>query len=157
MSQKMASITNGIAPQPTLPIIASLENLDQLLQHDDMVKVAGIDCDGVLRGKIMAKEKFLSSAAKGFGMSSAIFGWDMHDVLYRTETSITSSESGYSDFVAIPDLGSFRRIPWEDNVPFFLLNFYLNDNSVIGDGRSILRKICADLSELDFSARAGGR
>lgn len=152
----MESATNGIVPQPTVPITVTLKNLGRLLEHDDMVKVAGIDCDGVLRGKIMAKEKFLSSAAKGFGMSSAIFGWDMHDVLYRTETSITSSESGYADFVAIPDLSSYRRIPWEDKVPFFLLKFYVSDKSVLADGRGMLRKICAELRELKLSAKAGG-
>jgi glutamine synthetase len=43
------------------------ESITALLEHDDKVKVAGIDIDGVLRGKIMSKTKFLSSIPDGFG------------------------------------------------------------------------------------------
>jgi glutamine synthetase len=37
---------------------------------------AVIDVDGVLRGKIMAKDKFISAAKDGFGFCGVIFGWD---------------------------------------------------------------------------------
>lgn len=29
---------------------------------------------------------------------------------------------GYTDIQAEIDLSSFRRIPWENNIPFFLVN-----------------------------------
>jgi len=45
----------------------TLEDLEAELKEDTKVKVAGIDADGVLRGKIMAKEKFMSAAKSGFG------------------------------------------------------------------------------------------
>lgn len=88
-----------------------------------MVKLAGVDVDGVLRGKLVSKKKFLSIASSGFGFCSVIFGWDMHDQTYFRELKISNAENGYHDLLAIPDLSSFRRIPWEDNVPFFLVNF----------------------------------
>lgn len=135
----------------------SLDEITRVLENNTCVKVAGIDCDGVLRGKIMMKEKFLSSIGEGFGMSSAIFGWDMHDVLYTTETKITSAESGYADILAIPDLRSFRRIPWEDNIPFFLLNFVGNGKSIHADGRSMLRDLCKDMRKLGYTAKAGSK
>lgn len=47
--------------------LTSIEELETELQEDTKVKVAGIDADGVLRGKIMAKDKFLSAAKSGFG------------------------------------------------------------------------------------------
>lgn len=31
---------------------------------------------------------------------------------------------GYADIVAKVDISTYRRIPWEDNIPFFLLTFY---------------------------------
>ena len=49
------------------------EELIKLLKDDEKVKVAGVDVDGVLRGKIMAKSKFLSCAKAdppGFGFCS---------------------------------------------------------------------------------------
>jgi glutamine synthetase len=40
------------------------------------------------------------------------------------ELKISNAENGYHDLIAIPDLSSFRRIPWEDDVPFFLVSFF---------------------------------
>lgn len=135
--------------------VQKLEEIRQALAADSCVKVAGIDCDGVLRGKIMAKDKFLSGALGGFGMSSAIFEWDMHDVLYSTQGQITNT---YSDFLARPDLQSYRRIPWEDNIPFFLLSFSTSaGKSVKADGRSLLHDTCQDLRSLGYSAMAGSK
>jgi glutamine synthetase len=102
----------------------SLDDLKSLLKNDNKVKVAGFDVDGVLRGKFMSKEKFLSAASSdGFGFCSVIFGWDMHDAVYSRELLISNSANGYSDLIASIDLSTYRRIPWENNVPFFLVSF----------------------------------
>lgn len=36
---------------------------------------------------------------------------------------ISNKTNGYRDVIAVIDLSSYRRIPWENNVPFFLLSF----------------------------------
>ena len=108
-------------PQGTPEI--TVDSLPKLLGKDDKVKVAGVDIDGMLRGKLMSKKKFLSIAENGFGFCSVVFGWDMHDQTYFRELKISNAENGYRDIIAVPDLSSFRRIPWEDNVPFFLISF----------------------------------
>ncbi|KAF2010902.1 glutamine synthetase/guanido kinase [Aaosphaeria arxii CBS 175.79] len=144
-----------IAPQISHSILPNNQTLAEFLRHDNKVKVAGVDCDGILRGKIMSVEKFLSTAEKGFGMSSAIFGWDMHDELYAYETNVTSLQSGYADFTAFPDLKTFRRVPWEDNIPFFLLRFVSNDKPVHADGRSMLRNISQRLESKGWQGLAG--
>ena len=46
------------------------------------VKVAVTDIDGVLRGKYLHKDKFLSAAESGFGFCSVVFGWDANDAPY---------------------------------------------------------------------------
>ncbi|TDL27400.1 glutamine synthetase/guanido kinase [Rickenella mellea] len=102
----------------------TLEDLKTLLEHDVKVKVAGIDVDGVLRGKFMSKDKFLSAASSdGFGFCSVIFGWDMHDAVYSKELLISNKANGYRDIIASIDLSTYRRLSWENNVPFFLLSF----------------------------------
>ncbi|KAA8643782.1 glutamine synthetase family protein [Aspergillus tanneri] len=133
----------------------SVEDLPKLLVNDLKVKVAGIDCDGILRGKVMSKEKFLGIAQKGFGFSSAVFGWDMQDVLYTTNAKIAPPESGYVDFIAVPDLNTFRRIPWEDDIPFFLVRFVQNGKPVSADGRSMLKDVCDKLAASNCKAMAG--
>ncbi|QRW27692.1 glutamine synthetase [Rhizoctonia solani] len=102
----------------------SVEDLHNLLQNDTKVKVAGIDVDGILRGKFMSKDKFLSAVkGEGFGFCSVIFGWDMHDLVYPNELLVSNRANGYRDILAHIDLSTYRRISWEANVPFFLLSF----------------------------------
>lgn len=136
----------------------TLESLPELLKDDKAVKVAGIDVDGILRGKLMAKSKFLSIAKTGFGFCSVIFGWDMHDQTYFKELKISNKENGYRDVIAVPDLSSYRRIPWEDNVPFFLVSFYDPDTqeSLSACPRSLLKRAVDKLKENGFGAMAGG-
>jgi len=50
-------------------------------------------------------------------------GWDMHDQVYSQELSISNKRNGYRDILAWIDLSTYRRIPWENNVPFFLVVF----------------------------------
>jgi glutamine synthetase len=47
--------------------ITTFEELEAELKNDTKIKVAGIDADGVMRGKVMAKDKFMSAAKSGFG------------------------------------------------------------------------------------------
>ncbi|KAJ5141717.1 Type-1 glutamine synthetase 2 [Penicillium atrosanguineum] len=73
------------------------ENVADVLKDDRMVKVAGIDVDGMLRGKLMKKTKFLSIVTEGFGFCSVIFGWDQHDQTYYKELTISNKENGFLD------------------------------------------------------------
>jgi len=41
------------------------------------IKVGVFDIDGILRGKYMSREKFLSALDKGFGFCDVVLGWDI--------------------------------------------------------------------------------
>jgi glutamine synthetase len=79
----------------------------------------------MLRHSLQSKDKFISAACEtgGFGFCSVIFGWDMHDQMYSRELLVSNRSNGYRDVIAVVDLSTFRRIPWENNVPFFLVSF----------------------------------
>jgi glutamine synthetase len=134
------------------------ENIAEILQHDTKVKVAGVDVDGILRGKLMKKDKFLSILTEGFGFCSVVFGWDQHDATYFKELAISNKENGYRDLVAVPDLRSFRRIPWENNVPFFLISFLDPDTRepVCACPRGLLKTAAAKPEAAGYRAMAGG-
>lgn len=134
------------------------ESLPKILENDTKVKVAGVDIDGMLRGKLMSKKKFLGIAKDGFGFCSVIFGWDMHDHTYFKELKISNAENGYRDIIAVPDLSSFRRIPWEDDVPFFLVSFMDPDTgaSVSACPRGLLKTAVDRLEKQGMGAMAGG-
>ena len=86
------------------------------------VKVAVSDIDGILRGKFLHIDKFEGAAEGGFGFCDVVFGWDAHDVTYDN-TNVTGWQHGYPDALARVDLDTFRRVPWDDDVPFFLGEF----------------------------------
>jgi glutamine synthetase len=142
---------------PSKPIV-TLDTLPTLLKDDSAVKLAGLDVDGQLRGKLVSKKKFLSIAKDGFGFCSVIFGWDMHDQTYFKELKISNKENGYRDLVAIPDLSTFRRIPWEDDVPFFLVSFHDPDTlePISVCPRGMLKVQLDKLETQGISAMAGG-
>ena len=140
------------------PSEVTLETLPTLLERDTNVKVAGVDIDGILRGKLMSKKKFLSIARNGFGFCSVIFGWDMHDQTYFRELKISNAENGYRDVIAVPDLRSYRRIPWEHNVPFFLVSFMDPDTQrpLSACPRGLVKTMSKRLEERGMIAMAGG-
>ena len=86
------------------------------------VKVAIADIDGILRGKVMSKDKFLGILDNGFGFCDVVFGWDMADELYD-KSKITGWHTGFPDVNAKIDLSTFRQVPWDNDIPFFLGDF----------------------------------
>ena len=153
----MTSLFNPSSPTKDIEDL-TLHNVEEALKNDTKIKLAGVDVDGMLRGKLISKKKFLSVVKDGFGFCSVIFGWDMHDMTYFRELKISNKENGYKDLIAKIDLSSYRRIPWEDNVPFFLVSFYDPDTglSVSACPRSVLRRAVAGLEEAGYQAMAGG-
>ncbi|KAF9109279.1 hypothetical protein BGX27_007782 [Mortierella sp. AM989] len=136
---------------------ARIEEITVLLMDDVRVKVAGVDLDGILRGKVMAKSKFLSVLKSGFGFCSVIFGWDMHDKTYSQELGVSNAANGYRDIIAVPDLSTFRRIPWENNIPFFLLSFYdpVSRNPLAVCPRGVLKRVTDELASMGWEAMCG--
>ena len=90
------------------------------------VKLAVTDIDGILRGKYISAEKFYSVIEKGMSFCDVIFGWDSSDVLYDKD-SVTGWSRGFPDTPAVLDINTFRTIPWENDIPFFLGE--LNDSN----------------------------
>jgi glutamine synthetase len=83
------------------------------------VKIAYSDIDGILRGKYISAEKFLAVCETGTSFCDVIFGWDAADVAYDNG-KYTGWHTGYPDAYSKIDLSTFRKIPWEQDLPFFL-------------------------------------
>lgn len=130
--------------------------LDQLRASDaDYVKVAVTDIDGIMRGKYLDKQKFLSAAENGFGFCNVVFGWDSSDECYDN-VAYTGWQSGYPDAEVRVDLSTHRTIPWEDDRDFFLGDF-------VGTGRDplevcprqVLRGVIDRGEAMGFAAKFG--
>ena len=119
------------------------ENVLRILseQNTEKVKLAVTDIDGILRGKVISFEKFVSIVEKGFGFCNVVFGWDAADVAYDN-SDYTGWHSGYPDATAVIDLNTFRQVPWDNDTPFFLADFRDgNGNDLTVCPRSLLKKI----------------
>lgn len=116
------------------------------------VKIAFADIDGVLRGKYIATEKFLSVVNGGSGFCDVIFGWDAADLAYDN-VKYTGWHTGYPDAPARIDLATFRKIPWEGDIPFFLGDLSDRDNNpAYVCPRQLVKKVVARAAADGFKA-----
>jgi glutamine synthetase len=114
-------------------------------------KIAFTDIDGVLRGKYISSEKIVSALQNHIGFCDVIFGWDVNDLAYDN-THYTGWHTGYPDCPARIDPSTFRKIPWENDVPFFLGEL-LDKNGAPSSvcPRQLLKKVYTDASDLGFT------
>jgi len=115
------------------------------------VKLAIADIDGILRGKYISTEKFLSVIENGMGFCDVVFGWDSGDVVYDN-VQYTGWHSGYPDAPVSLDISTFRKIPWENDLPFFLAELSdVKGASATVCPRQLLKKILKNAQQQGFS------
>ncbi len=126
------------------------EILPYVQNHDSgKVKIAITDIDGILRGKYISTEKFLSIAETDTSFCDVIFGWDVADSAYDN-VAYTGWHTGYPDAAARIDLSTFRKIPWENGVPFFLADLIQVGKSPAVCPRQLLKKVLEDSVSAGF-------
>jgi glutamine synthetase len=115
------------------------------------VKIAYADIDGILRGKYISAEKFLSFTDGATTFCDVAFGWDANDVAYDNGT-YTGWHTGYPDAPTRIDFSTFRKIPWESDLPFFLGEIVdAKGNPVFVCPRQLLKKVYADSKREGFT------
>lgn len=116
------------------------------------VKIAVTDIDGVLRGKVIHPDKFLSILDSGFGFCNVVFGWDSSDACYDN-ADYTGWHTGYPDAQARLDLATFRRVPWDNDIPFFLADFRKEDGQALEIcPRGLLKRVRDEATRLGYTA-----
>ncbi|GAC1482468.1 MAG: glutamine synthetase [Flavisolibacter sp.] len=116
------------------------------------VKIAICDIDGILRGKDISAEKFLSFSEGKTSFCDVVFGWDAGDVAYD-HGGFTGWHTGYPDTPVRIDRTSFRKIPWENDLPFFLgemIDENGNPNRICP--RQLIKKLHSDAAAKGFTA-----
>jgi len=129
------------------------EILEYVKKHPSRkVKIAFTDIDGILRGKYISVEKFLGVVDGSAGFCDVIFGWDMGDHAYDN-ASFTGWHTGYPDAPGKIDLTTFRKIPWENDLPFFLGDFTDEKGQPCEVcPRQLLKKISREATKAGFNA-----
>ncbi|MET0547361.1 MAG: hypothetical protein ABWZ40_13750 [Caulobacterales bacterium] len=135
------------------PAIKTSEDAIAYVRERDLkyVRVGVFDVDGIMRGKYMARDKFISAMQKGFGFCDVVLGWDSNDQLYDN-VSFTGWHTAYPDawVKLVPD--SMRLVPFEDDIPLFLGEFSGPAEAICP--RGLLRKVLARADTMGFAVNA---
>ena len=122
----------------------------------DTVVVAFTDMQGRLQGKRLAAEFFLDdvvgSVIEGCNYLLAV------DVEMNTVDgyAMSSWQTGYGDFVMAPDMGTLRRVPWQEATAMVIADLTWHDGSpVVASPRQILKAQTDRLAERGLQAMAG--
>ena len=122
--------------------------IERSIEH---VKIGVFDTDGVLRGKYLSRDKFLSALDKNLGFCDVILGWDSNDQLYDN-TKFTGWHTAYPD-ATVRVLPTTRRdIPFEPKTALFLGEFAGPAESVCP--RGTLRRVLERASGLGYLVSA---
>lgn len=130
-------------------------NEDQIISYlnendKKKIKFAFADIDGVLRGKVIHTKKFIDGLTDGYGFCDVVFGWDSSDACYNN-TGLTGWHTGYPDRQCRIDISTFRTIPWQENIPFFLADFSKQDGDDLpACPRSLLKRITAQCASMGY-------
>ncbi len=134
--------------------VRSIEDVRDIIEERQLshIKVGLFDTDGVMRGKYMSKDKFLSSLDKGFGFCDVVLGWDVRDQLYDN-VKYTGWHTGYPDATVriIPE--SCRELPLENGGLLFLAEFVGAAEAICP--RGVLRKVLKQAKALGLHIEVG--
>jgi glutamine synthetase len=109
------------------------------------------DTDGIMRGKYLARDKFLAAFKKDLGFCDVILGWDSNDQLYDN-TKFTGWHTAYPDALLrlLPE--TRRDIPFEPKTALFLGEFAGRAEAVCP--RGTLRKVLSRAAEMGYTVSA---
>jgi glutamine synthetase len=121
---------------------------DRGIEH---VKLGVFDGDGILRGKYLARDKFLGALDKGLGFCDVILGWDSNDQLIDG-LDFTGWHTAYPDAAVRVVPESMRQIPWEPKTALFLGEFAGKAEGVCP--RATLRRVLERARSLGYAVSA---
>ena len=120
------------------------------------IEVAWSDPFGHAAGKRIPAATFLDRAqGSGFAFCEAALGWNA-DATVIDSLRLTNWDGGYPDVFAVPDLSTFRLLPWRPGVGHVISDIVRHDRtSSLLDPRAVLRRVMDRLGGLGFTAKVG--
>ena len=110
------------------------------------------DYFGLLREKSVSDLETLKCGVRFLGVG--LYGTDILGGV--AEESGVSYEMEYRDFDVMPDLSTFKVIPWEKETARVLCDVFLDGAPYPGDPRFILKKTVDECSKMGFAFQAAG-
>jgi len=120
------------------------------------VEVMWVDHQGHARGKRIDADTFLDrSRGTGFPFCNASLAWDVAGDV-KSGLRHADWDSGFPDFFAVPDLRSFRTLPWRPGAGHVISDLVDHHGELIAASpRTVLRRAVDRLAALGYRARVG--
>ncbi len=144
-----------LEPAPAMdPLQAVATAIEQGLVQE--VEVMWLDHQGHARGKRIDAAGFLERATgEGFGFCSAGLAWDINGEV-RTGLRHADWTTGFPDFFAVPDLRSFRLLPWRPRAGHVISDLVDERRELVGAApRTVLHRAIERLASLGYRAKIG--
>jgi glutamine synthetase len=99
----------------------------------EVVIAGGCDLNGVFRGKFVPAGVFGQAPAAPIPFCDGVWVFDLAEAVIPPPPGVRgwwpSFEAGAGDFLALPDLSTFRRVPWLADTAMVLCDYQLLDGS----------------------------
>lgn len=120
------------------------------------IEVAWSDPFGHAQGKRIPAGQFLNRAqGTGFAFCEASLGWNS-DATVIDGLQVTNWNGGYPDVFAVPDLDTFRPLPWRPGVGHVISDIVGHDRQPsLLDPRAVLKRVLRRLAGLGYTAKVG--
>ena len=145
--------TNSASGRPT-----GRAQLERALARRELreVEILWSDHQGHARGKRIAAEGFLERAAgQGFAFCDAALCWDVAGDV-KDGLRFSGWETGFPDLFAVPDLDSYRPVPWRPGVGQVVCDLVGHDRAFVRTApRTVLRRVLDRLARLGYEAQVG--
>ncbi len=122
----------------------------------DTVVLAFTDMQGRLQGKRLSAEFFLDEVAEHYAEGcNYLLAVDI-EMNTVDGYAMSSWETGYGDFVLVPDMSTLRKMPWHEATALVLADLtWLDGAPVVASPRQILKAQVDRLAERGWRAMTG--
>ncbi len=122
----------------------------------DTVVLAFTDMQGRLQGKRLSAEFFLDEVAEHYSEGcNYLLAVDI-EMNTVDGYAMASWDSGYGDFVMVPDMSTLRKMPWHEGTALVLADLtWLDGSPVVASPRQILKAQVDRLAERGWRAMTG--
>lgn len=141
---------------------ATAKILSQITSDElEVVRVAFVDMNGIVRSRPIEAHHFAMATQNGVPFTTALFAMDTANFIIQ---NVFAPDGGFGrdtlggagDMLGLPDLSTFRVLPWAKKTAFVLCDLYLKDGQRCPlDPRWVMQKACDRLQEHGFSFVAG--
>jgi glutamine synthetase len=119
----------------------------------EVVRVACVDTHGIVRVRPIEARLFSQAARNGVAFTTALFAMDSANSIFQ---NVFAADGGFGretmggggDMLAVPDLATFRVLPWAHKCGWVLGDLYLKSGERCPfDPRLVMQTACARLAQ----------